>query len=526
MALHVVPLGFAVATDARRTRPRCCWLLTACLTGHLGGFQFAQAAPRGGTVADTFRIPLKRQVLPLHTQDGMVQHKSVYHGEISIGAPKPQTLSVVFDTGSGHLVVPSGFCRSPMCKRKRRYFRKSSRSVEDVNAVGDAQVYGEGQPRDTLTINYGTGQVSGILVRDYVCLGPASIEEKSVAGEALLQTATSINPAQVARIKDDPLSTPGSAAPTEARNRSSVLAEAAAAVGKDGCTDMAFIAAIRLTDDPFSSYEFDGVMGLGLEGLSKAPAFSYMHTAELSGTWKGIPGYENAFSVFLAVGEEEESDITFGGWSEERLKPGAKLHWHDVKDPEDGFWQVKIDEIRANGTKLDYCNDGTCRAVVDTGTSLLGVPMAIGPQFLARLRHQATSDGSCRGHHGPSLEFDLGGTTVVLNPEDIGRPEVSSDPLYAWSDKGELIVKQRKHVAKPPVRNGGRMSGLEIVGDVPMCVPMLMFMTLDAQMPKTFIFGEPVLQKYYTAFDRNPAGPRIGFGVARHDAPRAPQRHL
>jgi len=51
------------------------------------------------------------------------------------------------------------------------------------------------------------------------------------------------------------------------------------------------------------------------------------------------------------------------------------------------------------------------------------------------------------------------------------------------------------------------------------CIPMLMFMDLPAPLsPKTMIFGEPVLQKYYTVFDA--IVPQVGFATAHHIKPK------
>merc|ERR1719361_1010533 len=53
------------------------------------------------------------------------------------------------------------------------------------------------------------------------------------------------------------------------------------------------------------------------------------------------------------------------------------------------------------------------------------------------------------------------------------------------------------------------------------CVPMIMHIDLPEPLSqKTLILGEPVLQKYYTAFDA--AAPRVGFVAAKHADPIVP----
>lgn len=54
-----------------------------------------------------------------------------------------------------------------------------------------------------------------------------------------------------------------------------------------------------------------------------------------------------------------------------------------------GYWQVGIRSIRIAGEVLEACEDGTCRGVLDTGTSHLGVP--------------APFDKDRKGFHRPCL---------------------------------------------------------------------------------------------------------------------------
>uniref|UniRef100_A0A8C0V477 pepsin A n=1 Tax=Cyanistes caeruleus TaxID=156563 RepID=A0A8C0V477_CYACU len=76
-----------------------------------------------------------------------------YFGTISIGTP-PQEFTVVFDTGSSNLWVPSVFCSSPACRNHNRFNPVESSTFLSTN--------------DTLFIAYGTGSMTGVLGYDTV----------------------------------------------------------------------------------------------------------------------------------------------------------------------------------------------------------------------------------------------------------------------------------------------------------------------------------------------------------------------
>jgi len=259
-----------------------------------------------------------------------------------------------------------------------------------------------------------------------------------------------------------------------------------------GCMQMRFLPAIHMTDDPFESFGFDGIMGLGLKALSQAIPFNLVESGAREGAWYGDDYRLRTFGVFLAVSDIEHSEITLGGYKQEHIAAGEQISWNKV-DGHRGHWQIDVKSITAAGERLPFCEDGTCRAIVDTGTSLLGVPSDIGNDLIDILRHNSAEAG-CGGNL-PSLEIELESFTVVLTPSDIARPEFVADS------------------ESPEAANEGQPQSS--------CIPMLMFMDLPQPLsPKTLILGEPVLQKYYSVFDA--LVPRIGFATAHHIQPKLP----
>lgn len=76
-----------------------------------------------------------------------------YIGKISIGTP-PQEFSVLFDTGSANLIVPSVDCPDSECGKKPRYDSTLSSTYKENGTA--------------LRILYGSGGFKGILSTDVV----------------------------------------------------------------------------------------------------------------------------------------------------------------------------------------------------------------------------------------------------------------------------------------------------------------------------------------------------------------------
>merc|ERR1719515_408371 len=131
-----------------------------------------------------------------------------------------------------------------------------------------------------------------------------------------------------------------------------------------------------------------------------------------------------------------------------------------------GYWQVQIEDVTINNQKQSLCSN--CQVAVDTGTSQLAGPTDVIEDLSKRLNVKS----DCSTYKDlPDLGFIMGNNVLNLKPVD-------------YVDKGP--------------------DGCEVS-----------LMPLDVPPPNgpLFIFGDPFLRKYYTAYDRGDN--KVGFAAAR-----------
>mmetsp|Transcript_8879 Transcript_8879/g.21222 ORF Transcript_8879/g.21222 Transcript_8879/m.21222 type:complete len:409 (+) Transcript_8879:98-1324(+) len=151
-----------------------------------------------------------------------VQHKMAYFGTIKVGNP-PQEFSVVFDTGSGNLIVPGSDCSSDACTSHRRFDHRKSDAIRPINC--DGSNVSHGMLPDEITITFGTGKITGQCFTDSICVGAA-------------------------------------------------------------CSSGNFISSLDESYTPFATFSFDGVLGLALDSMAQSDEFSVMSRLHGSGVLK------------------------------------------------------------------------------------------------------------------------------------------------------------------------------------------------------------------------------------------------
>jgi len=140
-----------------------------------------------------------------------IVHKTEYWGKLDVGTP-PQTFTVIFDTGSGNLIIPSTNCLSSACQQHKKYDMKQSSSGIQVGKSG-ADLKLNPEDKKEATVKFGTGRIHGQFYQDKLCLGSS-------------------------------------------------------------CMTANFIGTDQETEMPFIQCSFDGIMGLGFKDLSMGDGFN------------------------------------------------------------------------------------------------------------------------------------------------------------------------------------------------------------------------------------------------------------
>jgi len=126
---------------------------------------------RQGRLGTSVTVSLTRRIIrsALVSRPGSLQeepdHKLAFYGTINVGTPG-QPLSVVFDTGSGNLIVPGHRCRSQACKAHARFDATNSSTAKRVSCdPQQAQDY-----HSSVTIQFGVGSITGNCWQDFACI--------------------------------------------------------------------------------------------------------------------------------------------------------------------------------------------------------------------------------------------------------------------------------------------------------------------------------------------------------------------
>nr|XP_030129447.3 pepsin A [Taeniopygia guttata]XP_032604480.2 pepsin A [Taeniopygia guttata] len=283
-----------------------------------------------------------------------------YFGTISIGTP-PQEFTVVFDTGSSNLWVPSVFCSSPACRNHNRFNPAESSTFLSTN--------------DTLFIAYGTGSMTGVLGYDTVDVAGINVRHQIFG---LAETE------------------PG---------------------------------------DFFYYTPFDGILGLAFPSIASSgatPVFDNMIMEDLVD--------RNLFSVYLSRDSQGGSFVLFGAIDPYYTTKG--ISWIPLSA--ETYWQITMESVSISETPV-ACSSG-CQAIVDTGTTLLAVPIRAFRTLMRRLGASSSGEISCEAISSlPNLIFHINGRKFPVPPRayvlrNNGYCTLGLQGMDAPTEEGELWI--------------------------------------------------------------------------------------
>lgn len=305
------------------------------------------AAILRGSSSKLATLPLSRYDL----DDGWSQ---MYMGNISLGTP-PQFFTVVFDTGSGNLVIPTDLCRAAACNRHRVLRRTKSKTVESLAFTDGTALsaLGPDQEPDTVNLKYAAGGLKAGLFRDQVCIGTRA------------------------------------------------------------CAKVGFLGVQHEDLFPFADLPADGILGLGLSRLSYDPKWNVLAALQ------SADGLDSPrFGLFLSDEQTEElSEFSVGGPNPDHLAgPEGNSIPVTTIGVQRGYWQIPLRSLSVvlqgsgRGRAISLCRDRSCEATVDSGASGIGVSQAVAKELGQALA--VSSD--CNVDGLPMLVFEVGDAAQVL----------------------------------------------------------------------------------------------------------------
>jgi len=402
-------------------------------------------------------IPLRRESIPVIRNNQTVSHKTTYSGMISVGKPA-QEFRVVFDTGSGNIVLPSARCENDTCKEHRQYDIEKSQTALAINADGNAVP--DDELCDQVTIGYGTGKITGEFVREQVCPG---------------------------------------------MNRS--------------CIEMSVVVAVEMTTNPFKSFTFDGIFGLSLDSLAISSEFSFFN--RLGASRSNAASQFAVFLTGGEDGQESEIAFG-GYNSDKLLTPlkwaplaMSKLGYWQVSIKEvrvdgkvldvckDGLCRGIVDTGTSHlGVPGSHFRDFMGQLSLDMENPPDDCRSAAGSSLEIELEGELTL-GMQPEHYMRPLSLPAGMNVGISN----------GSPVYT----GTSTATRQNSVS--PVGGSALPAVSTSTSEARTCAPRIMPVNLPMPLgPKLFILGEPVLHRYYTVYDWKEK--QVGFGLSSTEANR------
>jgi len=239
-----------------------------------------------------------------------------------------------------------------------------------------------------------------------------------------------------------------------------ILSEDTVSLAGLDVTSQTFAEATKEPGSDFTSEDFDGILGMGYKAIAVdkvTPVFNNLYEQGLVS--------ENKFSFYLNRDESSSKggELILGGTDSSYYT--GEFSYVDVTTQ--GYWQFKMDSLKVSGDDTTFC-DGGCKAIADTGTSLI-----VGPTSEVKKINKAIGADETTGEI-KCKATDLPTVTITINDKEFKI------------ESSDYILEQE----------GTCFSGFEggDLGDI------------------DWILGDVFLGVYYTVFDFSEN--RVGFATA------------
>jgi len=222
----------------------------------------------------------------------------------------------------------------------------------------------------------------------------------------------------------------------------------------------------------FDAAKFDGILGL---------AFVTISADHVTPVWYNIVSQnlvsQNLFSVWMSFEEDNNGGELLLGGIDSTKYTGPITY---VPLTSETYWEFHVDDFELEGSSLGWCDSkGYCKAICDTGTSLIAGPTAQINALNKQLGAHVLFDGeavfsSCDVIQTlPNIYVIINGQNFTLTPEDYVLETVS---------------------------NG-----------VSSCISGFMGIDIPPPNGPLYILGDVFIRAYYTIFDFG--GQQVGFAV-------------
>jgi len=200
---------------------------------------------------------------------------------------------------------------------------------------------------------------------------------------------------------------------------------------------------------------------------------------------------ENIFSVWLGQSEKDNNGglLIFGAIDKDLFE--GEIRWAKVERK--GYWEIELERARLEKKEkysaFDEHNDdmekgnekwssGKCRAAIDTGTSLIAIPVDA----------------------AEALHKEIGGKKSFSGAYVLDCSTVASLPNIVLTFKGghEYTLEPKDYI----IENGGQ------------CISGIMGIDVPKPAGPIWIIGDVFLRKYYSIYDFD--NERVGFATAKH----------